>query len=254
MSRVQGSGLQGRIDLNADVGEGFADDAELLQVVSSANVACGFHAGDAETMRWTCGLAAERGVAIGAQVSYRDREGFGRRDVEIARGDLVADLTEQVEALQVAAATARAAVRYVKPHGALYNRCVDDSGHAAAVVDVAEAFELPILGLPGSELLEQAGARGVVGRREFFADRAYDARGRLVARAVQGSVISDPDLVVERVRRLFGSGTVLTVDGGEREVVADSICVHGDSPGAAALARAVSEALRAAGVTVSAIW
>ena len=246
--------MQQRYDLNADVGEGFGFDDDLLDLISSANVACGFHAGDPLTMRTLCSWAAERDVAVGAQVSYRDREGFGRRDVEVAEPDLVADLSEQVEALCAAATDASTSVRYLKPHGALYNRCVYDPEHARAVVSVARTYALPVLGLPGSVLLDLASAAGLPARREFFADRAYDAAGNLVARSVPGAVIEDPALVVARVRRLVRSGTVVSVDGGELDVAADSICVHGDTAGAAALATSVRRALEAEGVSVVASW
>jgi UPF0271 protein len=246
--------MQPWYDLNADVGEGFGFDDELLDVISSANVACGFHAGDPLTMRTLCSWAAERDVAVGAQVSYRDAEGFGRRDVEIAEPDLVADLTEQVEALAAAARDASTSVRYLKPHGALYNRCVHDPEHARAVVSVASTYALPLLGLPGSVLLEVASATGLSVRREFFADRAYDAAGHLVARSKPGAVIEEAALVVARVRRLVRSGVVVSVDGGELDVAADSICVHGDTAGAASLARSVRQALEAEGVSVVACW
>jgi 5-oxoprolinase (ATP-hydrolysing) subunit A len=246
--------MQPRYDLNADVGEGFGFDDDLLDVISSANVACGFHAGDPLTMRTLCGWAADRDVAVGAQVSYRDREGFGRRDVEIAEPDLVADLTEQVEALAAAATDASTSVRYLKPHGALYNRCVYDVEHARAVVSAATTYALPVLGLPGSVLLDLANAAGLGARREFFADRAYDTAGHLVARAVPGAVIDDPALVGARVRRLVRSGTVASVAGGELDVAADSICVHGDTAGAASLATSVRRALEAEGVSVVACW
>jgi 5-oxoprolinase (ATP-hydrolysing) subunit A len=246
--------MQPRYDLNADVGEGFGFDAELMDVISSANVACGFHAGDPQTMRTLCRWAADRDVAVGAQVSYRDREGFGRRDVEIAETDLVADLVEQVEALAAAAGRASTFVRYLKPHGALYNRCVHDPAQAHAVVSVATRYALPVLGLPDSVLLDVASAAGVPVRREFFADRAYDAAGHLVARSVPGAVIEDPALVVARVRRLVRSGTVVSIDAVELDVAADSICVHGDTAGAASLARAVRGVLETDGASVGACW
>ncbi len=242
-----------RYDLNADVGEGFGYDDELLTVVSSANVACGFHAGDATTMRRMCRIAVARGVAIGAQVSYRDREGFGRRDVEVCHRELVADLSEQVEALLLAAADEGGSVGYLKPHGALYNRAATDPAHARAVVEVCGAFALPVLGLPDSVLLEQTRQAGLRGWREFFADRSYDAVGRLVARQVDGALISDPVVVTERIRHLVERGTVTTVDGVEIDVSADSICVHGDSPGAPDLARAVRDTLEADGALVAAV-
>jgi UPF0271 protein len=247
--------MRGRYDLNADVGEGFAEDEELLGVITSANVACGFHAGSRETMRWICGLAADRDVAVGAQVSYRDREGFGRRRVEVGFTELVADLAEQVETLQAEATGAGVSVCYVKPHGALYNRCVDDREHSAAVVDVCGASRLPVLGLPGSVLLRLAAEAGVEGRREFFADRGYDVSGRLVPRGEEGSVISDATQVARRVRDLVGARTVVARSGEVIQVRADSICVHGDSPGAAALARRVRDVLEQEGVMVSsALW
>jgi 5-oxoprolinase (ATP-hydrolysing) subunit A len=247
-------GMPDRYDLNADVGEGFAFDAELMGVISSANVACGFHAGDWATMRRLCGWAAERGVAVGAQVSYRDRDGFGRRDVEIAAGDLVADLAEQIDTLRAAAGEASTSVRYLKPHGALYNRCVHDADQAGAVLAVAATYGLPLLGLPGSLLLELASAGGLQVRREFFADRAYERTGRLVARTVPGAVIQDTALVAARICRLVRSGTVGSIDDVDFEVTADSICVHGDTADAASLARSVRSTLAAEGVTVAACW
>lgn len=247
--------MRGRYDLNADVGEGFAEDEELMGVITSANVACGFHAGSRETMRWICAMAAERNVAIGAQVSYRDREGFGRRRVEVGFPELVADLAEQVEALTAEATAVGAKVRYVKPHGALYNRCVDDPVHSAAVIEVCSTSRLPVLGLPGSVLLRLAAETGVAGQREFFADRAYEASGRLVPRGQQGSVISDRTRVARRVRDLVRARTVVARSGEVVDVGADSICVHGDSPGAAALARTVRDVLEDEGVLVSSsLW
>lgn len=240
------------IDLNADVGEGFPYDDGLLGVVTSANVACGFHAGDAATMRRVCEKAVELGVAIGAQPSYRDREGFGRRDVEIGTDDLVADLAEQVEALAAAAAEAGAVVSYLKPHGALYNRAVHDDAHARAVVEICRRFALPVLGLPGSRLLVLAAEQGVVARREFFADRGYDGRGRLVPRSEAGAVLTDQALIGERVTALVRDGRVTAIDGSEIAVRADSVCVHGDTPGALDLSRAARAALEAAGISVRA--
>lgn len=232
-----------RIDLNADVGEGFGTDEELLRIVTSANVACGFHAGDAPTMRAVCALAVEHGVAIGAQPSYRDREGFGRRDVEVSEVQLLADLCEQVEDLVAAATAAGGAVRYLKPHGALYNRAVHDDEHARAVVDTALRYDLPVLGLPRSRLLALAADAGLAGYREYFADRTTTADGRLVARSEPGAVITDPREVTRRIGALVGDASELSVD---------SICVHGDSPGAVVLADAVRSALSQAGVTVEA--
>lgn len=243
-----------RIDVNADVGEGVGDDAALLAVVTSANVACGFHAGDPPTMRAVCAEAVARGVVIGAQPSYRDRAGFGRRPVEVGHDALLADLVEQVDALADAAARAGGSVRYVKPHGALYNRAVHDDEHAGAVVAVCAQFGLPVLALPGSRLLALAAEAGVPAGREFFADRGYDGDGRLVARGRPGAVIDDVEQVRARVRALVARGAVADVSGRPVNVAADSICVHGDTPGAVGLARAVREVLEAGGVAVEGLW
>jgi UPF0271 protein len=240
----------GTIDLNADVGEGFDADDELLALVSSANVACGYHAGDAGSMRATCALAVERDVAIGAQVSYRDREGFGRRRVDVAQEALTDDVAEQVRALRQAAAAVGGAVSYLKPHGALYNRIVDDEEQAAAVVDVCRSEGLPVLGLPGSRFLALAAEQGVETRREFFADRGYDRRGGLVPRSDRGALVDDDDAIAHRVTMLLEQATVTAVDGTPVPVAADSICVHGDTPGAARLAARVRETVLAAGWTV----
>jgi UPF0271 protein len=231
------------LDLNADVGEGFPYDDALLDVISSANIACGFHAGDAASMRRLCELSADRGVAVGAQVSYRDRAGFGRRDIEIGYDDLVADLVEQREVLRAAAADAGIEVRYLKPHGALYNRTVWDAERARAVVEAADG--LPVLGLPGSMLLRHAERTGTRGVREFFADRGYRADGTLVPRSDPGALVSSPAGVSERLTRLVEDGTVTAVDGSVVAVPAESICVHGDTGDAVELARAVARVLRA---------
>ncbi|MFJ2927820.1 LamB/YcsF family protein [Streptomyces massasporeus] len=247
------------IDLNADLGEGFGrwrltDDEQLLSVVTSANVACGFHAGDAVTMRRVCELAAERGVRIGAQVSYRDLAGFGRRAMDVPPAELAAEVAYQIGALEVFARAAGARVAYVKPHGALYNRVVHDEEQAAAVVDgvlLADAA-LPVLGLPGSRLLELAGKAGLPVVTEAFADRAYTDAGTLVPRTLEGAVVTDPDAVVERSVSLARSGEVVSRSGTRIEVRARSLCLHGDTPGAVDLARRVRERLAACGVRVEA--
>ncbi|PNG19503.1 LamB/YcsF family protein [Streptomyces cahuitamycinicus] len=247
------------IDLNADLGEGFGrwrltDDERLLSVVTSANVACGFHAGDAVTMRRVCELAAERGVRIGAQVSYRDLAGFGRRAMDVPPAELAAEVAYQIGALEVFARAAGARVAYVKPHGALYNRVVHDEEQAAAVVDgvlLADAA-LPVLGLPGSRLLVLAGKAGLPVVTEAFADRAYTDAGTLVPRTLEGAVVTDPDAVVERSLALARSGEVVSRSGRRIEVRARSLCLHGDTPGAVELARRVREGLEASGVLVEA--
>jgi 5-oxoprolinase (ATP-hydrolysing) subunit A len=232
-----------RFDLNADVGEGFPSDAELMQIITQANVACGFHAGDMASMRELCQRAVTHGVAVGAQVSYRDREGFGRRAMDVSHDVLVADLDEQVAALRSVATSSGASVTYLKPHGALYNRVVTDDEQARAVVQVCQASELPLLCLAGSAALAQAERAGIPVLREFFADRAYDAVGHLVPRDVVGAVLTDPDEVGDRLRHFLATGSVTSIDGQTVEVEADSICVHGDTPGAVTLARAARDAL-----------
>jgi UPF0271 protein len=247
------------IDLNADLGEGFGrwrltDDERLLSVVTSANVACGFHAGDAATMRRVCALAAERGVRIGAQVSYRDLAGFGRRAMDVPSAELAAEVAYQIGALEVFARAAGAGVAYVKPHGALYNRVVHDEEQAAAVVDgvlLADAA-LPVLGLPGSRLLVLAGKAGLPVVTEAFTDRAYTDAGTLVPRTLEGAVVTDPDAVVERSLALARSGEVVSRSGARIGVRARSLCLHGDTPGAVELARRVRERLEASGVRVEA--
>jgi UPF0271 protein len=246
-----------RIDLNADLGEGFGvwrlgDDAALLGIVSSANVACGFHAGDPSIMRGVCREAAARGVAVGAQVSYRDLPGFGRRFVDVEPAQLTDDLLYQLAALDGIARTSGTRVSYLKPHGALYNAAVTHVGHARAVVDAVLAFdrELPVLGLPGSALLRQAEASGLRPVSEGFADRGYTSEGTLVPRSQAGAVLTEPAEVVERAV-LMADGVVLAMDGTRLLMPVESVCVHGDTPGAVDLAGSVRAALESAGVTVA---
>ncbi|MEU6119906.1 5-oxoprolinase subunit PxpA [Streptomyces sp. NPDC047117] len=247
------------IDLNADLGEGFGrwhltDDDSLLSVVTSANVACGFHAGDPSTMRRVCETAAERGVRIGAQVSYRDLAGFGRRAMDVPADELADEIAYQIGALEVFARAAGSQVTYVKPHGALYNRAVHDADQAAAIVAGIRraAGPLPVLGLPGSQLHAAAHAAGLPTVTEAFADRAYTAAGTLVPRREPGAVVHDPDAVVKRSLGLARDHAVTAIDGERVEVDVQSLCLHGDTPGAAALARRVRDELTAAGVRVAA--
>lgn len=246
------------IDLNADLGEGFGrwrltDDEALLDAVTSANVACGFHAGDPATMRRVCELAAARGVRIGAQVSYRDLAGFGRRAMDVPPDELAAEVAYQIGALEVFARAAGSAVTYVKPHGALYNRAVHDAGQAAAVVaGVRLAGGLPVLGLPGSRLLAAAAGAGLGTVTEAFADRAYTADGTLVSRREPGAVIEAADEVVARSVEIAREGRVAAVSGERVTVGARSLCVHGDTPGAALLALRVRQSLEAAGLRIEA--
>ncbi len=247
------------IDLNADLGESFGtwvlgDDEAMLAVVTSANVACGFHAGDPATLRRTVAMAAARGVVVGAQVGYNDLAGFGRRHMDIAPADLEADVLYQLGALEAMCRPAGTRVAYVKPHGALYHRTAVDEVQARAVVAAVRAYDpsLPLLGQPGSVLLRVAADEGLGTVGEAFADRGYRADGRLVPRSEEGAVLDDPDAVAARVVRLVLDGVVATSDGGLLQVTARSVCTHGDSPGAVAMARATRAALEAAGVRVSA--
>ncbi|ANF31537.1 hypothetical protein A0130_07500 [Leifsonia xyli] len=245
------------IDLNSDLGESFGawsmgDDAALLRLVSSANVACGFHAGDASTMLATCREAAADGVTVGAHVSYRDLAGFGRRSMDVPPGELRDEVLYQLAALTGLARVAGTAVRYVKPHGALYNRIVHDEAQANAVVDAVVAFDpsLALLGLAGSAVERAAGEAGVRFVREAFVDRGYRADGTLVPRTEPGALLSDADAIADRAVRMVTDGRVTAVDGTELDVAVDSLCVHGDTPGAVAMARAVREALAASAVAV----
>jgi UPF0271 protein len=234
------------VDLNADLGEGFGawrlgDDDALLDVVTSANVACGFHAGDPSTMYRVCRTAAEKGVAIGAQVGYRDLAGFGRRRIEYARADLRDDILYQIGALSAFCDR----VRYLKPHGALYNVAAVDPVQAGAVVDAVLAWdpELPVLCQPGSVLAVAAAEAGLTVVGEGFADRGYLADGRLVRRSAPGALVHSVADVVDRAVRMAVSSEVVAVDGTVVAVPVRSICVHGDTPGAVELARAVRAGL-----------
>ena len=253
----------GPVDLNADLGEGFGrwaltDDEALLAVVTSANVACGFHAGDPSTMRRVCEQAVARGVRIGAQVSYRDLAGFGRRAMDVPRAELADEIGYQLGALDLFARAAGGRVAYLKPHGALYNRVVADAEQAAAVVDALLAYRrahgraLPVLGLPDSVLLRTAAAAGLPVIGECFADRGYTPAGTLVPRAEPGAVLHDPAAVVRRAVGMARDGAVTAADGSRIAVRARSLCLHGDTPGAAELAGQVRAALEAAGVRVEA--
>jgi UPF0271 protein len=247
------------IDLNADVGESFGrwrlgDDEALLDLVTSANVACGFHAGDPATLVATCRAAVARGVAIGAQVGYRDLAGFGRRFVDVSAEDLYADVLYQLSALDGIARTVGGAVTYVKPHGALYNAVVHHERQAAAVVRaVSDHFPgLPVLGLPGSAFLTAATDAGLRAVPEAFADRSYTSSGTLVPRSEPNAVLHQPAQVAARVVSLVTEGRVTAVDGTEVRVQAESVCVHGDSPRAVEMTRAVKDALVQAGVRLTA--
>lgn len=246
------------IDLNSDLGESYGawrmgDDAAMLEVVSSANVACGFHAGDPAGILRTVKAATERGVAIGAHVSYPDLAGFGRRDMEIAPADLTADVVYQIGALTGLAAAVGAKVRYVKPHGALYNRIAVDAVQGAAVIAALKSVDptLVLMGLAGAPILDQARAAGLTVVAEAYADRAYTPAGHLVPRREAGAVLHDASLIAARMVRLATEGVVEAIDGSVIRIDAQSICVHGDSPGAVAIAREVRGRLEAAGIAVA---
>lgn len=247
------------VDLNADLGEGFGvwrlgDDDAMLAIVTSANVACGFHAGDPAGLLRVCRAAAGRGVSIGAQVSYRDLAGFGRRFIDVTADDLTADVAYQIGALQALAQAAGTAVTYVKPHGALYNTIASHREQAAAVAEAVQLVHpsLPVLGLAGSVFFEEARARGLRTVPEAFADRAYQPDGRLVSRREPGAVLHDPASIAERVAGMVTTGHVTAVDGSHISVSVESVCVHGDSPGAVQIASAVRDRLEADGVDVKA--
>lgn len=245
------------VDLNSDLGESFGhwtlgDDEAMLELVTSANVACGFHAGDPTTLRRTCTAAAERGVVVGAQVGYPDLSGFGRRFLDVEPQRLADDVVYQIGALAGICRASGTDVRYVKPHGALYNAVVHHEAQAAAVVAAVRDYDpsLPVLGLPGSVFLRLAGEAGLRTVPEFFVDRGYTPEGTLVRRADPGALLHDPDEVTARVLRLVAEGVVRAVDGSDVPAAAESLCVHGDSPGAVAMARAVRAGLQNAAVTL----
>lgn len=246
------------VDLNSDLGEGYGawrmgDDSAMLEIVSSANLACGFHAGDPLTILATVRQAAARGVVIGAHVSYPDRVGFGRRAMELSGAELVADIIYQIGALQAMCRAAGAQLRYVKPHGALYNRIATDHEQGAAVIEAIRATDpaLALMGLAGTPILQQAADAGLSTLAEAFADRAYLPDGRLVPRHDPEAVILDPELVAARMLRLVREGRISAADGSDLQLRADSICVHGDSPGAVTMAARIRDMLRAEGVKIA---
>jgi len=247
------------IDLNADLGEGFGvwrlgDDDAMLGIVSSANVACGFHAGDPAGLLRVCRSAAEHGVRIGAQVSYRDLAGFGRRFIDVAAEDLIADVVYQIGALQTIAQASGSFVSYVKPHGALYNAIVTHSEQAAAVAEAVRLVDagLPVLGMAGSAFFDEAGRRGLRTVAEVFADRAYRPDGQLVSRHEPGAVLHDPAQIADRVAGIVDSGRVTAIDGSQVSLSVESVCVHGDSLGAVQIATAVRDRLETAGAQIRA--
>lgn len=249
--------MTARIDLNSDLGEGYGawtmgDDEAMLGIVSSANVACGFHAGDPKSILATLREAAARGVAIGAHVSYPDRVGFGRRPMDVTAAELTADVIYQIGALQGLCRAAGTRVSYVKPHGALYNTIASDARQGAAVIEAIREIDpaLILMGLAGAPILTQASEAGLATVAEAFGDRAYTPQGTLVSRREPGAVLHDPEAVARRMLRLATEGTIEAIDGSSLTLHADSICVHGDSAGAVAMASGIRDILVENGVEI----
>jgi 5-oxoprolinase (ATP-hydrolysing) subunit A len=247
-----------RIDLNADLGESFGpwpmgQDEALMASITSANVACGFHAGDPGVMRQTVMHAKARGVAVGAHPGFPDLVGFGRREMQASPREVEDLVLYQVSALAGIAAAAGVRLQHVKAHGALYNQACREASLAAAIVRAVVALDrsLILFGLPGSELLKAGERAGLAVAAEVFADRAYDPDGSLASRRMPGSVIHEGKQVVQRAVRMVCDREVAATDGSIIRLKADTICLHGDTPGAADLARQVREGLEAAGVTIS---
>ena len=246
------------IDLNADLGEGFgrsrlAEDEALLDLVSSANIACGFHAGDATTMRDTVMAAKARGVTIGAHPSYPDIPGFGRRELGLPPREISRHVEYQLRALRDVCGAERAKLSYVKPHGALYNRAARDPEVARALASAIRAVEasLTLLGLAGSEMARAAAGAGIAFASEAFVDRAYKPNGTLVPRTEAGAVIHDVKSAVQRAVMLVKGQTITADDGSELHISAQSLCVHGDNSDAAPILRALNARLKESRVTIA---
>jgi 5-oxoprolinase (ATP-hydrolysing) subunit A len=244
-----------RIDLNSDLGEGFGpwpmgNDAAMMDVVTSANVACGGHASDPETMFVTLSLAVRRGVVVGAHPGYADREGFGRRLIPMSEGEIERMVAAQVGALLGISGVAGTRVRYVKPHGALGNLAADNRAVADAIARATRAIspDLAVLAISGTELEPASEAAGLQVYSEIFADRAYLDTGRLVPRARPGAMIEDHHVAADRLLNFLQTGLMRTLDGGSIPLRAHSICVHGDSPHAVEMARAIRTQLGDEGV------
>jgi len=247
------------IDLNSDLGESYGqwrmgDDAAILPLISSASVACGFHAGSPAGILETLRAAQRLGVAVGAHVSYPDLVGFGRRNMDVASDELTADVIYQIGALQGLAAAAGTRVSYVKPHGALYNTIAHDERQARAVIDALMALDnsLALVVLAGSPLIGWAQASGIQTVAEAFADRAYHRNGTLVSRREAGAVIHDPQEIARRVVQMITEGGVTSIEGEFTAIRAESVCVHGDSPGALEMTRQIRQRLDAEGIVVRA--
>lgn len=241
-----------RIDLNCDLGEGAGHDAELMPLITSANIACGAHAGDEATMRATVALALRHGVAIGAHPGFADRENFGRRELPVAPDDVHRLVREQTQALQAIARECGARVAHVKPHGALYNMAARQAALARAVADAVHECDprLVLFGLAGSWSLTAGRERGLRVASEVFADRTYQPDGTLTARSRPNALVTDDGVAVEQVMRMVHAGRVRTVDGREVAIAADTVCLHGDGAQAVQFARRLRTELAQAGVEV----
>jgi len=241
-----------QIDLNADVGESIGDDEGVMPFVSSANIACGFHAGSPQVMRSTAQLARSLGVAIGAHPSFQDRDGFGRREMRISTAELESVVAYQIGALAEVASALGSRLSHVKPHGALYNMAARDAAMADAIARAVQTVDasLVLFGLSGSQLVAAGERAGLAVASEVFADRGYRADGSLAPRESPGAVLTDVAAVAQRAVDMATGQRVVTVDGTTIRVKADTICIHGDTPGAAVLARAVRSALTGAGIRV----
>lgn len=246
------------VDLNSDLGEGhgswsMGDDDALLSIVTSANVACGFHAGDPSIMRHVTSQAVTNGVAIGAHVAYRDLTGFGRRFIDVDAPTLRDEVTYQIGALDAITRQVGGKITYVKPHGGLYNAIVTHEEQAGAVVAAVRAFDssLVLMGLPGSVVLKFAEVAGLQTAHEAFADRAYTPEGHLVSRKEKGAVLHDAGVIARRCIAMAAGEPIEDINGDPLTLHPDSICVHGDTPGAVEIARQVREALEGAGVSLA---
>ena len=238
------------IDLNSDLGESYGswsmgNDEQILPIVSSANIACGFHAGDPKSILQTLKQAAQLKVSVGAHVSYPDLVGFGRRNMDVAYDELYADVLYQISALQGLAQVAGTSVRYVKPHGALYNTIATNLTQAKAVIDAILAYDssLVLVALAGSPLIEFARKQGLRVVSEVFADRAYHRDGTLVSRRQEGAVLHDVEMIAERVLDMIKKKGVISIEGEFTPLKADTICLHGDSLGALQMAKVIRQTL-----------
>jgi len=240
------------VDLNGDVGEGIGTDAALIPILSSANIACGFHAGDADMMRSTVELARTHGVAIGAHPSFADREGFGRREVQLGSDELEDLVARQIDALAEIAAEQGVRLQHVKPHGALYNMAARDGSIARAIARATVSLDasLVLVGLSGSQLISAGREAGLRTASEVFADRGYQRDGSLVPRDRPDALLEDVNVVVPRVLGMLRDRRVIAVDGTAVPVECDTICLHGDTPGTVAFAQRLRTALTEAGIVI----